>query len=182
MLGPVPFLHHFAGPFIRQQLLLYQVDPHCPKRRSILHRRTHVLRKRRAADLLAGGAALLLRLMFDHQHPLDRQINHLPTFHAQALHVAQVSLAVQALLDCMHDHPIGRRREHQRASWVTRLSPGLLAAFLTQALGLSMKAIRGRRQVAVVAVFLELVLQGLYLLTQRLDLLLLLSQLFILSR
>src|SRR5712692_967176 len=82
-----------------------------------------------------------------------------------------------ALLNRMHDHRIRRGRKHQRASWVTRLSPGLLAAFLTQALGLPMKAIRGRRQMAVVTVFLELVLQRLHLILEEVYLLLeLLSQ------
>ena len=47
------------------------------------------------------------------------------------------------------------------------LPAGLLAAALAQALGLAMKSIRGGRQVTVVAVLVELFLQGLHLLLQQ---------------
>jgi len=118
-------------------------------------------------------------LLFDHQHPLGRQINHLAAFHLQALYLAQISLALLALLDPMHDHRVGRRRQQQRASWVTKLSPRLLAAALAQTPRLSVKAIRGRRQMAIVTVFLELFLQRLHLLTQLLQLVLHLGNLLI---
>jgi len=147
-------------------LLLHQVDPHRSKGRSILHRRTHILRKCGDADLLTARTALLFGLVFDHQHALGRQINHLSAFHGQALHFAQIPLAVLAVLNRVHDHTIGGLRQLQRASRMTRLSPSLLATLLAQTLGLPMKAIRGWRQVAVVAVFLELVLQRLHLLTE----------------
>ncbi len=79
----------------------------------------------------------------------------------------------------MHDHRVGRRRQQQRASWVTKLSPRLLAAALAQTPRLSVKAIRGRRQMAIVTVFLELFLQRLHLLTQLLQLVLHLGNLLI---
>jgi hypothetical protein len=107
----VPFLHHFARPFIRQQLLLHQVDADGSKGRSILHWGLHIRRKRRDADLLTGGTVLLLGLVFDHQHALGRQINDLSAFHLPARHFAQISLAVLALLHCMHNHPIRRVRQ-----------------------------------------------------------------------
>jgi len=88
-------------------------------------------------------------------------------------------LTVLTALDRIHNHRIGRRREQQAASWMTGLPPSLLAAFLAQTLGLSLKAIRGRGQMAVVAILLELFLQGLHLLTQLLHLVLHLDNLFI---
>src|SRR5260221_593092 len=58
----------------------------------------------------------------------------------------------------------------QRAPWMISLSSRLLAAFLAQALGLPMKAIRGGRQVAVVAIFGRLRFQYADAFTQQRDL------------
>jgi hypothetical protein len=55
---------------------------------------------------------------------------------------------------------------------MTDLPAGLLATFGAQTLGLTMKAVRGRRQMAVVAIFLHPLLQGLHLLPQPRQLLL----------
>ena len=55
-------------------------------------------------------------------------------------------------------------------SWMPGLPTWLLAAALAQALGLTMKSIRGGRQVTVVAVLVELPLQGVHLLSQQLQL------------
>src|SRR5207244_6104121 len=57
---------------------------------SILHWRTDIVRESRQADLLTGRAALLLCLMFDHQHTLGWQIDHLAPFHLQARHLVQI--------------------------------------------------------------------------------------------
>jgi hypothetical protein len=108
----VPFLNHFTRALIRQQLLLHQIDAHRSQRRSILHRRSHILRERSHADLLTSWTAFLLGLVFDHHDTLGRQIQDLTAFHLQALHLAQVSLTVLALLYRVHDHRIGDRREH----------------------------------------------------------------------
>jgi hypothetical protein len=164
--GSQQILDHFAGALIGQQLRLDQVDAYSSQRRAILHRRSHIKRKRGGADLLTPGAALLFCLVFNYHDPLGRQINHLSTFHLQALHCAQVLLAVQTGLDWVNQHHIGRRREQQCASSMSRLSTGLLLANLAQALGLPMKAVGGRWQVTVVAVLVELLLQGLHLLSE----------------
>jgi hypothetical protein len=165
-------LDHFTRSFIRQQLLLDQIDAHRPKGGSILHRRSHVLRTGSSADLLTGWAPLLFGLVFDDDDPLRRQIHDLSAFHLQAFYRAQVPLALLAALDRMHNHLIGRMREHQRASWMTGLPPWLLLAFLPQTLGLTMKAIRRGRQVTSVAIFLQALLQGLHLLLEQVNLLL----------
>ncbi len=54
----------------------------------------------------------------------------------------------------------------------TGLPSGLLAAALAQTLGLSLKAVGGRRQMAVVALFLQALLPGLHLLRKPIGLLL----------
>src|SRR6266699_1346483 len=173
-------LHHFASSFIGQQLLLDQIDSDCSKGGSILHWRSHIKRESSGTDLVTGRAVLLLCLMFDHHDTLGRQIKHLAAFHLQALHRTQILLTVVALLDRVHNHRIGSRRQLQGASQMTNLSPSLLAAFLAQALGLPMKAIGGGRQVTDVTVLVEPILQGLHLLTEQHDLLLHLDDLCIL--
>jgi hypothetical protein len=81
--------------------------------------------------------------MFDHQHMLGWQVEHLAPFHGQARHLAQIALTVVAVANRVHDHQIGRLRQLQGGSCMTGLPPRLLAAFLAQTLGLPMKAIRG---------------------------------------
>ena len=168
--GSQQILHHFTRALIRQQLLLYQVDAHCPYCCSILHWRTDVVRESSKADLLTGRAKLLVCLMFDHQHALGWQIDHLAPFHGQARHLAQISLTVLAAFHRVHDHQIGRRRQLQGVSCMTGLSPRLLAALLAQTLGLSPKAVGGGRQVAVVAIFGLLGFQDAETLSQPCDL------------
>jgi hypothetical protein len=56
---------------------------------------------------------------------------------------------------------------------MTGLPAGLLATWLAQTLGLPMKAVRGWRQTAVVAIFLQTLLQGLHLLLEQVGLFLL---------
>jgi len=137
-------------------LLLHQVDTHCPNSCAILHRRSHVVRESRQADLSTTGAAFLVGLMFDHQHTLGWQIDDLAPFHVQTLHLAQVSLTVLAGVHRVQDHQIGGLRQLQGVSCMTGLSSRLLATFLAQTLGLPMKAIRGRGKVTVMAIFGEL--------------------------
>ena len=84
---------------------------------------------------------------------LSRQINDLAALHLQRCYLAQIVLTVLAVFDRVDDYRIGSLRHLQRAPWMISLSSRLLAAFLAQALGLPMKAIRGGRQVAVVAIF-----------------------------
>src|SRR5260370_16675904 len=84
---------------------------------------------------------------------LSRQINDLAALHLQRCYRAQIVLTVLAVFDRVDDDRIGSLRHLQRAPWMISLSSRLLAAFLAQALGLPMKAIRGGRQVAVVAIF-----------------------------
>jgi hypothetical protein len=108
-----------------------------------------------------------LGLVFNDHHALGRQSKYLAALHLQALHLAQVSLTVLAALHQVDNHLIGRWREHQSASRVIGLPSGLLAASLAQTLGLTMKAIGGGWQMAVVAVLFQPLLQSLHLLLEQ---------------
>src|SRR5260221_275260 len=101
---------------------------------------------------------------------LSRQINDLAGLHLQRCYLAQIVLGVLAVFDRVDDHRIGSVRHLQRASWMISLSSRLIAAFLAQALGMPMKAIRGGRQVAVVAIFGRLRFQYAETLSQPRDL------------
>jgi hypothetical protein len=71
---------------------------------------------------------------------------------------------MQTGLDGVNQYHIRRRREQQGASSMSKLSSWLLLAFRAQTLRLPMKAVSGRRQMAVVANFLQALFQGLHLL------------------
>jgi hypothetical protein len=72
-------------------------------------------------------------------------------------------LTVLAALHGVHQHLIGRGRQQQAAPWMTGLPSRFLATALAQALRLTMKAIGGWRQMAVMAIFLQALLQGMHL-------------------
>jgi hypothetical protein len=110
---------------------------------------------------------LLLRLVFNHHHALRGQIDDLAAFHLQAFHHTQILLTLLARLDGVNYHQIGRLREHQGPSWMPGLASSLPPALFAQTLGLPMKAIGGGRQVTIVAVLLQLLLQGVHLLSQQ---------------
>jgi hypothetical protein len=82
-------------------------------------------------------------------------------------------LTVSTSLDRVPDDFIWDLRQTQGVAFMTRLSTRLLAAFLAQTSGLPHEPIRGRGQVAIVAVFPQVLLQGFHLLRKQNDLLLL---------
>jgi hypothetical protein len=120
------------------------------------------------------GAALAirtlfpLRLMLVHEQAGRGHIHHYQ-YDLQGLHRLQIVLAVVTAGDGMHDHLIGAGMPHQRRACVILLSASFLPALLAQALGLSHKAVRGRRQVTVVTVFGQPLFQRLHPLLQLSD-------------
>ncbi len=130
-------------------------------------------RKSGDGDLLAMGTAFLLSLMLLDEEVFGRQIDDLTTLQPQAHYLSQIVLTVRTLLYRVPDHCIWRLRQMQRVTFMTLLPTRFLPAFLAQTSGLSYEPIRGGRQVAIVAVFLLTRLQGLYLLVQQRNLLLL---------
>jgi hypothetical protein len=117
---------HFTGPFIGQPLLWHQADGHCPTGCSRRHGCTPLLRKGRGAHLLTCWAPLLLGLMLDHPHPLERPVQHLAALHLQALPLAQIVLRVLTRLEGM-DHP---RMGVGESICVVPSCPGCPPAFL----------------------------------------------------
>jgi hypothetical protein len=145
---PQEVLQDLAGARQTHEVLLHQIDPDRSNRRPAPD-----WGKGSHTDLLARGAWLLLALIFPRDHTRGRQIHHLATLSYAGSYPIQPCLAMLAAFDPLHDHLIGRRREPQALPVVTRLPSRLLPAFLAQTLGLAYEPIRGRGQVAIVAVF-----------------------------
>ena len=115
------------------------------------------------------GTLFVLALILPDHHPRRGDIHHLSALDRAGLHGLQVPLAMLAALHCLDDHLIWGRRELQALAGGTRLSSGLLAALFPQAPGLAHEAIRGGRQVTVVAVFGQPLFQRLEALLQLRD-------------
>ena len=138
----------------------------CHACRHDLHGSIHLWRKRGHADLLAMRALFLLADVLPHNDARQGNIHDLPTLTGAPHHLMQVGLTMLAALHPLHDHLIGRGRKAQTLTRMARLSTWLFAALLPQTLGLAYKPIRGRRQMAVVAIFAQLLFQCLHTLQQ----------------
>jgi hypothetical protein len=128
-------------------------------------------------DLLALRTLFLLAMMLSHQQAGWRHIHHLSALHHAGRNVGQVRLALLTAFHGMDHHLIGTRREHQRFPPMALLTTGLLAALFAQILGLTAEPIRRGRQVAIMAVFGQLILQRFHLLSELRHLLLLHAEL-----
>jgi hypothetical protein len=167
---------HFSGSTSWQQLLGGQIYCHGSNPRSVLHGRSDALGK--------GGTrvALTVRALFpfpfvlrDVQSRRRRDVDHLPPFDGFDGDLRQVGLTVLAVSDCWQGDRLRRLRAHlQRVPLMPSLSTWLLPTLLAQTprFALPRKAVRGRRQRAILAVFGHLLLQSFDLFGQLLDLLL----------
>ena len=160
---------HFTGSAPGQELLLHQVDRHGSHPRPVLDRGIHPGWEKGGCELLAVGALLALSLMLLHDQLRHWHIHHLPTFDLQRGYGLQIRLAVLTAGDGMHEHLIGTGTPHQRLAWVAWLSTRFLPALLVQALGLPNEAVRGGRQMRIVAVFRQPLFQQLHTLLQLRD-------------
>jgi len=122
--------------------------------------------KCRDGDLLAVGTLFLLYPIFLHYHTRRRQIHDLTPLSSSCCHRVQDVLAGLTLFYLQLDDLIWRGRELQARSRVSWLPSRFLLALLAQAFRLAHKPIQGRRQVAIVAIFREPLLQGFHLLAQ----------------
>jgi hypothetical protein len=95
------------------------------------------------------------RGMFDDDQPFGRDIQHLTPLDKSSGSFSEILLAGSTSRDLMHDDLVWLACLGQRIAFVAFLGPWLLAALLVQALRFLLpgKPIRGRRQVAVVAIF-----------------------------
>jgi hypothetical protein len=129
--------------------------------------------------VVALGALFVLGLVLPHDHMSRRDIDHLSPFPTARRNRSQVLLARFTTLDWLESHLIGSRRPMQGRTRMSWLSACFLFALLAQTHGIAHKAAGGRRQVAIVAIFRQPILQGFHLLTQTGDLLLHLVDLLI---
>src|SRR6266702_4653344 len=117
----------------------------------------------------APGTLLFFHPMFRDPEPFGWQVHHLtPLWHGGFL-LAQVVLAALTACNGMHEDVVRLLHLLEMMPTVALLCAGLLAAFCAQALGWPHKAIRGRRQVTLMAVFGLLSFQGVDALLLRLN-------------
>ena len=117
-------------------------------------------------ELLTTWTQLVFDAVFLHDQPWRGHVHHLPTQRDAGLHLAQILLTGRADADLMLNHFIGRLRKPQGRSRVSLLPSGLLLAPWAQAFWLPHKAIGGRGQAAIAAVFRQPILQVFHLLGQ----------------
>jgi hypothetical protein len=116
--------------------------------------------------MVAGRTLFLLGPIFLHQHTRRGQIQHLTPLSSTGRHRVQVVLAGLTLSYLQLNDLIWRAGELQAGSRVSWLPARLLLALWAQAFRLAPKPIRGRGQVAIVAIFGGPVSQGVHLLAQ----------------
>lgn len=92
-----------------------------------------------------------------HAHVKDLTMNHVVTWLTH-----QVVLAKRTA----NHHLVRRRHHHQMVAWMSLLPSRILPVFLPQTLGLAGKAVRRRRQVAIVAILRETCFEVLHLLRE----------------
>lgn len=163
--------HHFTGTSQWQQLLFDQIHRRRSHVGSIVDRSLHSGGKCGDGDLLAHRTLFLLRLIFPHPQTRRGHVHDLATLSSTRSHRMQVVLTRFTSLYRQVGDLIGGGRELQARSRVSWLSSRWLPALLAQAFRCAHRPIRGRRQVAIVAIFREPVLQGFQVLAQALHLL-----------
>jgi hypothetical protein len=105
-----------------------------------------------------------------HPETFGRQIDHLPSFWQICWPIAEVSLTVSALFDWMQDDSVRSFHLLEMMPAMTPLPAWLFAALRLQAFGGTHKAIRRRRQIAVVAILGLLPFQHFHPFLQHVDL------------
>src|SRR5258708_17291676 len=163
--------HHLAGAGKWQQLLLDQIHHSRSNIGSILDGSMDPGWKCSTGDMLTVGTLFLLCPIFPYQQTRRRQIHDLATLSSTCCNRLQAVLAGFTPFYLLLDDLIWRRGELQARSLMPWLPSRFLLALFAQAFGLSYKTIRGRRQVAIVTVFRDLVPQAFHLLAQTTDLL-----------
>ena len=116
--------------------------------------------------MLTVGTLFLLCPIFPHQQTRQRQIHDLSTLSSTCRNRLQVVLARFASVYLSLDDLVGGGRPLQARAWMPWLPSRFLLALAAQAFGCAHKTIRGRRQVAIVAIFREPVPQAFHLLAQ----------------
>jgi hypothetical protein len=118
---------------------------------------------------VATGAHFGLSLVFPHEHLRGWDIDDLTTLDREDGLLAQIALTMLAGQRGMNKDLIGRFAHHQVLSPMAALPSRGFFAFGTQALWLTGKTIRGRGQMAIMAIFGQALFQFLHALLQVLD-------------
>jgi hypothetical protein len=131
------------------------------------------MRKWRSADVLTHRTLFLVSAIFSNDQTRCWDIDDLSALDVTGWNCVHIVLAGFTVLNVLLQHFIWGRRPSQARSWMSWLPSRWLLALLAQAFRLADKTIRGRRQVTIVAVFGQLLLQRFHLPGQLFDLLLL---------
>ena len=116
--------------------------------------------------MLTARTLLLFGAVFLHDQSWRGDVHHLPPQRDARLDLAQIVLTGRADGDPMLNHFIGRLGKPQGRSRVSLLPSAFLLALFAQAFWLPHKAIGGRGQAAIVAIFRQPILQVFHLLGQ----------------
>ena len=170
---PVEGSQQLSDASERDELLAVEVAGERLQTQTILGRLTHVGRKLSLYARTAARTLLDFRLMLCHFDSGWWNVEYLPFLMPLDSLRLQLCLAVRAIRQPVHDDMVRFRHLHQGASFVPSLSTARPLPSATQTLALAfLQTIAARRLATVVTVFRQLILQ-------RLDQLLLLSQLLL---
>src|SRR5260221_4692519 len=162
--------HHLARSRQRQQLLLHQIHGSCANRWPALDGSGNLFGKRSSIHVLSHRALFLFSAVFSHDQTRRGNIEDLSALNMRGRNRVQIVLTGFTLLNVVLDHFIWGGGPLQTQSFMSWLPSRWLLALLAQAFRLAHKPIRGRRQVAIVAIFRQLVPQAFHLRAQSTDL------------
>ena len=124
------------------------------------------MRERSSADVLAHRTLFLFSAIFSNDQTRGWDIDDLSAFDVTGWNCVQIVLAGFTGENVLLHHFIWGGRPLQARSWMSWLPSRWFLALFAQAFRLSDETIRGRRQVAIVAIFREPLVQGFHLLGQ----------------
>lgn len=163
---PQHIAEYLANAFIWEQLDVRQIHGQRLDRRAVLDGGGYHFGARSLPHRLTTRTAFALKLILGDHEARHRKIKDLTTNEMVDGLGDEVLLTDRTGLCCLHHHLIRHLHPHQMMALMPFLSARGLLAFLPQALGLTSKAIGGRGQMAVVAIFAETRFQFLHTLGQ----------------
>ncbi len=157
--------HHLTGSGQRHQLLLVQIHCCCGEVGSILDGSRGLVRKRSRSDVLTGRTLFVLSTVFADDQMGRRDIDDLSALHMTGRNGVQILLTGFTVFHALLNHFLRGRRPLQARPRMSWLPSRWLLALFAQAFWLPCETIRRRRQMTIVAVFREPILQGFHLLS-----------------
>src|SRR5256714_10284394 len=162
-------LQQLAGTSVGYHLAFHQVGRQCLDARSILRSCLHRSWKVGSCQMKAPGTLLFFHTVLGDPELFGWQVHHLtPLWHGGFL-LTQIVLAALTAFNGMNEDVLRLLHLLEMMPTVSDLSARLLPAFFPQALGWPHKAIRGRRQVTIMADVGLLSFPGVDALLQKVD-------------